>query len=182
MSSPYTFQVLLHILTNEQELLKRTDQKASALMSTLGIFMVFFIVHYRNIPPTIPVLILIYLYFAAAFVTISSLLFVMNPRIKNPEIQNAQAKKLPNPTFFAGIAQYETQAKYQQELDSVLKNEEVTYEIFASNIFAIGHINAMKFKYFNRGMRAFAVAIFFELVVIISMYANTSLSEMIVRP
>lgn len=165
----FSFQVLFHILNNEQVLLKRTDQKASTLMSTLGIFMVFFIVHYKNIPMTMPILAMIYLYFAAAFVTILSLLRVLTPRLKNAQIQDI-GKKMPNPTYFAGISQFGTPEEYRKYLMEFTQNETETFNLFADNLYAVGQINAQKLKFFNIGMKAFATAIFFELVVIISMY------------
>lgn len=165
----FSFQVLFHILNNEQVLLKRTDQKASTLMSTLGIFMVFFIVHYKNIPMTMPILGMIYLYFAASFVTILSLLRVLTPRLKNTQIQDAKGK-MPNPTYFAGISQFGNNEEYRKYLMDFTQNETETFNLFADNLYAVGQINAQKLKFFNLGMKAFATAIFFELVVIISMY------------
>lgn len=169
----FSFQVLFHILNNEQVLLKRTDQKASTLMSTLGIFMVFFIVHYKNIPTTLPILAMIYFYFAAAFTTILALLRVLVPRLKNTHIPTEADKQMPNPTFFAGISQYDTPEAFRSQLIKVTQNEQETFELFANNLYAVGQINAQKLKFFNLGMKAFATAIFFELVVIISMYILT---------
>ena len=40
---------IFHILQSEQLILQRTDQKAFTLMSILGVFMVFFIVHFPKI-------------------------------------------------------------------------------------------------------------------------------------
>jgi len=41
---------IFHILQSEQLILQRTDQKAFTLMSILGVFMVFFIVHFPKDP------------------------------------------------------------------------------------------------------------------------------------
>ena len=40
---------LFFIIQNEQLILQRTDQKAFTLMSILGVFMVFFIVHFPKV-------------------------------------------------------------------------------------------------------------------------------------
>ena len=37
---------LFKILDNENQIMQRTDQKATTLLSILGVFMVFFIVHF----------------------------------------------------------------------------------------------------------------------------------------
>ena len=169
----FPFQVLFHILNNEQVLLKRTDQKASTLMSTLGIFMVFFIVHYKNIPTTIPILIMIYLYFASAFITILALLRVLTPRLKNLVIPDGAVKQMPNPTYFAGISQFGSPEAYRTQLLDYTRDEQRTFDLFADNLYAVGQINAQKLKFFNLGMKAFASALFCELVIIVSMYITT---------
>ena len=40
---------IFHVLSNEQQILQRTDQKAFTMLSILGVFMVFFIVHFLKI-------------------------------------------------------------------------------------------------------------------------------------
>ena len=44
-----TIAPLVFIIQNEQLILQRTDQKAFTLMSILGVFMVFFIVHFPKV-------------------------------------------------------------------------------------------------------------------------------------
>lgn len=169
--SDVSFQVLFQILTTEQELLKRTDQKAFTLLSTLAVFMVFFIVHSKNLPMNAFLLVLIFLYFGSAMVTILLLLRVIVPRLKNLSVP-AVEQAMPNPTFFAGISQFKSQEEYSRYLSQVVSDPKTTYEIFANNIYAVGNINAMKNKYLNRGMIFFSLAIFFELTIIISMYIH----------
>ena len=42
------FSTLLKILDGEQQIIQRTDQKAFTMLSLLGVFMVFFIVHFTK--------------------------------------------------------------------------------------------------------------------------------------
>ena len=42
------FTALLRILDGEQQIIQRTDQKAFTMLSILGVFMVFFIVHFTK--------------------------------------------------------------------------------------------------------------------------------------
>lgn len=169
--SDVSFQVLFQILTTEQELLKRSDQKAFTLLSTLAVFMVFFIVHSKNLPMNVFLLVLIFLYFGSAMMTILLLLRVIVPRLKNLSVPAAE-QVMPNPTFFAGISQFKSQEDYSRYLNQVVSDQKTTYEIFANNIYAVGHINAVKNKHLNRGMIFFSLAIFFELAIIISMYIH----------
>ena len=49
MSSNKEFNALIQVLSGEQQVIQRTDQKAFTLLSVLGVFMVFFIVHFPKI-------------------------------------------------------------------------------------------------------------------------------------
>ena len=57
---------IFHILQSEQLILQRTDQKAFTLMSILGVFMVFFIVHFPKIEITYLSGIMVFVYFITA--------------------------------------------------------------------------------------------------------------------
>jgi hypothetical protein len=59
--------VLFQILTSEQQTLQRVDQKAFTMLSLLGVFAVFFIIHYTKIPASLITFILILLYFISVF-------------------------------------------------------------------------------------------------------------------
>ena len=48
MANNKELDALLQILSGEQTIIQRTDQKAFTLLSILGAFMVFFIVHFTN--------------------------------------------------------------------------------------------------------------------------------------
>ena len=85
MASEKKIDILFEILSSEHQILQRTDQKAFTLLSILGVFSVFFIVHYTKIPPNIYNMILIGLYFFAVLIAIFFLLMVISPRIKDIE-------------------------------------------------------------------------------------------------
>ena len=74
--------VVLRILDNENHLLERADQKAIALLSTLGVFMVFFVVYFRVIPINAITITLCSIYFFFALLSIISLIMTVRPRIR----------------------------------------------------------------------------------------------------
>ena len=49
MENNKEFSALLQVLAGEQQVIQRTDQKAFTLLSILGVFMVFFIVHFPKV-------------------------------------------------------------------------------------------------------------------------------------
>jgi glycosyltransferase involved in cell wall biosynthesis len=165
-------EVLFKILSNEQQILQRTDQKAFTLLSILGVFCVFFIVHYTKIPPDVFNLTVIALYFFSVLVSIFFLLLVISPRIKDIEETIEEDKKTMAPTFFGGIIKYGSSREYAKTLETLLENPEITYEIFAKSVYSIGKINAYKNKYFRKGIISFISAITLELIIIVSIYVR----------
>jgi Pycsar effector protein len=172
MAGENKISVLFEILSNEQLILQRTDQKAFTLLSILGVFSTFFIVHYTKIPPDFYNLSLIFLYFLAVLFSIYFLLMVISPRIRDIEETLSEDKKAIVPTFFGGIIKYKTSKEYADTLENLLENSEVTYEIFAKSVYSIGRINAHKNKYFKHGIISFVIAITLELIIIVSLYVR----------
>ena len=58
---------LFKILDNENQIMQRTDQKATTLLSILGVFMVFFIVHFLKLQMNWLIFLTVIVYFLAAF-------------------------------------------------------------------------------------------------------------------
>ena len=82
MASNKELDALLQILSGEQTIIQRTDQKAFTLLSILGAFMVFFIVHFTKMQLDMVIFSLIMIYFPAAMGTIYFLVRVLIPRVR----------------------------------------------------------------------------------------------------
>jgi len=158
---------IFQILQSEQNILQRTDQKAFTLMSILGVFMVFFIVHFLKINITWFNVVMVIIYFIAALFAIGSLMLVIVPRIRSDQ----DDKELPdiNATFFGGIIQFKNPMEYAEYLNEITEDPEKTYKMFSSQLFALGHINAYKNKHLRRAIIFFGTAILCELFIIMSM-------------
>jgi len=158
---------IFQILQSEQNILQRTDQKAFTLMSILGVFMVFFIVHFLKINITYFNVVMVIIYFIAALFAIGNLMLVIVPRLRNDQEQ----EELPdiNATFFGGIIQFKNPVEYANYLFEVTKNSEETYMMFSSQLYALGHINSYKNKHLRRAIIFFGTAILSELFIIMSM-------------
>jgi hypothetical protein len=163
--------VLSQILSNEQQILQRSDQKAYTLLSVLGVYSVFFIVHYTNIPATKFTMVVIFLFFLAVIVTIFCLALVVTPRIKSKLAGSADIKSI-NPIFFAGISKFETPEEYSKEITLLLSDPDATIEVFAQSVHSIGKINAYKNKFLKYGIIALVAAVSLEFIVIISLFLN----------
>ena len=154
---------IFHVLSNEQQILQRTDQKAFTMLSILGVFMVFFIVHFLKIQLDWFKFILVIIYFISAFLAIINLVLVIVPRMIKSEPQEL------NPTYFGGISQFENQEQYSSHFREVFTNDDKTFTMFANQVFALGKINAYKNHAIKRSILFFAIAIISELFIIIAM-------------
>ena len=173
MESNKQFNALLQVLAGEQQVIQRTDQKAFTLLSILGVFMVFFIVHFQKIQINFFVFALMMIYFSSAMGTIYYLVRVIVPRITphKTKIENKSADRseVINPPFFAGISQFKSSEEYAFYLKSIVESDDQLYEMFASQVFALGNINNIKNDNIRKSTFFFIAALLSELLIIMSM-------------
>ena len=166
---------LFQILGNENQILMRTDQKAFTLLSILGVFMVFFIVHFLKIEMTWFIFLFVMVYFVAALISIINLILVIVPRVRTEKAQEEES----NPLFFAGISQYKSANGYARHLRTIAQDREQTTSLFAKQVYSLGMINTYKYKHLRDAITAFIVAISAELSIIMAMAWARSLPFLI---
>ena len=203
MESNKEFNALLQVLAGEQQVIQRTDQKAFTLLSILGVFMVFFIVHFPKIQMNFFIFLMMMVYFTSAMGTIYYLVRVIVPRIRkrkkselngdleitffdklinwisNYKIYNdyedIEKDEVINPTFFAGISRFKSSSEYAVYLKSIAENEDGLYKMFASQVFALGNINQLKNENIRLALYFFISALLSELLIIMSMAYSRAL-------
>jgi len=170
MAETKELDALLQILAGEQQIIQRTDQKAFTLLSILGAFMVFFIVHFTKMQLDMVIFALIMIYFPAAMGTIYFLVRVLIPRVRgakeinnNPE--DEQTEDI-NPTFFAGISQFNNPDEYANYLKTIATDDKKLYKMFSAQVFSLGLINQRKNNSLRRSMSFFVTALTSELLII----------------
>ena len=88
------------------------------------------------------------IYFTSAMGTIYYLVQVIVPRVRKhkTKIDDKEVGKdeVINPTFFAGISQFNSPEEYALYLKSIAKDDDQLYQMFASQVFALGKINLQK--------------------------------------
>jgi len=161
------FNALFHVLNSEQQIIQRTDQKAFTLLSILGVFMVFFIVHFMKVQMNWFRFILVVVYFASAFIAIINLMLVIVPRIRSdsPKDENPEI----NATFFGGISTFKSSEEYAGYLSKIAGDDEKMYNMFSNQVYALGKINSFKNKSLKSAIIYFSAAIMSELLIIMSM-------------
>lgn len=163
------FSVVLRIFDNESQLIERADRKAIALLSILGVFMVFFIVYYRLVPINPITVALIASYFICAILAIANLVMTVRPRIfrgEHTESQNGE------PAFFTGICKFPNLSAYRRALEDMMNNELATFNIYSRQVFSLAQINAVKYKHLQRATLLTIAALAIELSIIIYLFAN----------
>jgi len=158
---------LFQILASEQQILQRTDQKAFTLMSILGVFMVFFIVHFLKVQMDWFKFVMVLIYFSSALIAIINLVMVIVPRIRK-EGPSGETKEI-NATFFSGISKFKSPVEYTDYLEDISTDPKKIYQMFATQLYALGQINSYKNKALKRAIVFFATAIISELLIIMSM-------------
>jgi len=167
--------IVLRILDNESQLIERADRKAIALLSILGVFMVFFIVYYRLIPVNQVTVALTASYFALAILAIASLVMTVHPRIvRGEQTENKKTDNMPScePAFFAGICKFPDLAAYRKALGDMIADEAVTFNIYSRQVFSLAQINAVKYKHIQRATFVTIGALAIELSIIVYIFAN----------
>ena len=203
MENNKEFSALLQVLAGEQQVIQRTDQKAFTLLSILGVFMVFFIVHFPKVQMNFFIFLMMMIYFTSAMGTIYYLVRVIVPRISKRrtgeidkgyglnfftavskwiskhKIQNdyedIEKDEIINPTFFAGISRFKNSSEYAVYLKSIAESEDGLYEMFASQVFALGTINQVKNENIRLALYFFISALLSELLIIMSMAYSRAL-------
>ncbi len=130
---------LLEVLSSEQQILMRTDQKAFTLLSILGVFMVFFIIHFLKIQMNWLRFSLVLVYFGTALMAIIYLVLVIVPRIRKSKEQE-ENEDIAEP-FFGFISKFPNAEAYGNYLAEISDDPEKTYSMFASQVFALATIN-----------------------------------------
>ena len=179
MESGKQFSALLQVLSGEQQVIQRTDQKAFTLLSILGVFMVFFIVHFPKIQMNLFNFLMMIIYFTSAMGTIFYLVQVIVPRVRKHktkiEDKDVGKDEVINPTFFAGISQFNSPEEYGLYLKSIARDDEQLYQMFASQVFALGKINLQKNTNIRLSMYFFIAALLSELLIIMAMAYSRAL-------
>lgn len=162
-------KMLLHIYNQEQQILKRTDQKSLTILSMLGVFLAFFLVHHPKIPSTVLSTSLIWMYFAFGFMAIICLILVVVPRgihKKQMEFQEDKTSEKLSNLYFGSISQSETVEAFAKKFENTVSDPNHLFFLLSQGVFSLGKINAAKNRFLRWGMIAFGMAVFLEFSII----------------
>ena len=170
-----SFRLLFQVLSSEQSILARTDQKAYTLFSVLGVFMVFFIVYYRLMAINLFIPVMLGVYFPAALLTILSLLRTLLPRFQRAVSISDEHAPEPDPTFFGGIREFSSSEAYYIYIKDLEADDDLALKQLSRQVYALAGINLIKNTQLRWAMVAFTVAITTNLVMILSTFVSVGL-------
>ena len=164
---------LFRVLDSEQQIITRTDQKAFTMLSLMGVFMVFFLVHFTKIQINWFNFVMLILYLVAAILALIQLILVINPHIRKAK----DREDLPeiNATYFGGIVSFKSAAEYGKYLRKIMEDDTRAYTMFANQVYAVAQINKYKYGHMQAAIKSFAVAIISELLIVMSVAYSRSL-------
>lgn len=168
---------ILRILDDQNRLSERADTKAISLLSTLGIFTVFFIAHFRDIPlDTFSISILV-VYFISVLAGIMQIILVISPRIRPvkhvPVSVTDPGITAPQTTFFEGICQFKDSDDYKKCLDTNMSSDESITDSYVDQIYSVARINKTKYACVKRAVWLVVVALTSQLAIIAYTFAST---------
>ena len=98
---------------------------------------------------------------------------VIVPRVQKRKVkttsEEVEKDEVINPTFFAGISQFKSPEEYAVYLKSIARDDEQLYQMFASQVFALGNINLAKNESVRQSTYFFIAALISELLIIMVM-------------
>jgi len=167
--------LVLRMFDDETQLIERADKKAIALLSIVGVFMVFFLVYYRLIPVNPTSIALIAVYFTCAIFAITSLVMSIRPRIYHGKQKGGAKKEDPppcDPTFFTEICKFPDVTAYRAALEEMISNEQATFDTYTRQVFHLAQINAVKYRHLRRGTFLTIATVAIELSLVIYLFTN----------
>jgi len=164
---------LFRILDSEQQIITRTDQKAFTMLSLMGVFMVFFLVHFTKIQINWFNFSMLILYLGSALLALIELIMVIHPRIRTAK--NREDLPEINATYFGGITSFKSAADYGKYLRKIMEDDTRAYTMFANQVYSVAQINKYKYGHMQAAIKSFAVAIISELLIVMSVAYSRSL-------
>jgi hypothetical protein len=167
---------VMKILDDQNHLSERADGKAISLLSTLGIFTVFFVSQIGKLQNmSIFMDVAVVIYFISVVLAIIQIIMAISPRIrtvKHTLKANPNDKPIHQPTFFGGICKFPDPEEYKKCLDDVIKNEEEITDIYINQIYQVAQINSTKYACVNRAVWFVVLALGSQLAIIAYIFAS----------
>ncbi len=140
--------------------------------------MVFFIVYYRMMVINAFIIVVLTIYFGAAFLTIWSLVQTIQPRIRRESRPTDNNTSQPDPTFFGGIREFQCSDDYYAFMKDLEKDEDRILRLLSRQVHALALINWAKNAHLRRGVYYFVVAVCAELLMILSTFVKKGLESL----
>jgi hypothetical protein len=161
------------ILDDQNNLGARADSKATAFLTTLGLFTAFFIFVVQDAPANIFSEIVIFIYLISTILALYNIIMTIYPRSR--VTKDETRKSGPNPydaTFYGNICRLKSVGDYKDCLEELLKDEKTIEDVYARQIYDVAVLTSAKYKYAQRSVYFVVLAISSEFCLIAYMFAH----------
>jgi hypothetical protein len=168
-------EIVMKILDDQNHLSERADSKAISLLSTLGIFTVFFVTQLGNLQMSGFLMGAVVIYFISVVLAIIEIILAISPRVrsvKKVKTPGTPDKSIPQPTFFEGIAKFSNSEEYKNGLEEVINSEGGITDIYIKQIYQVAQINRTKYACVKAAVWFVVLALASQLSIIAYIFTN----------
>jgi hypothetical protein len=170
------YSVIMRIMDDENRLTDRADSKAISLLSTLGIFTVFFIAQLSNIEHFTPLATaLLVVYLVSIVLAVLYIIMAISPRIrvvKNKDQQSSGEVSSLQPSFFGGISKFPDVNAYKKCIEDLVNNEGSVEDTYIRQVYEAAKINRTKYKFVGQAVWFVVIALFSQITFIVLMFTH----------
>ena len=161
------------VLDDQNSLGARADTKAVALLTTLGLFTIFFVYVIKDAPVNYFSGAAIFVYLISSVLALYSIVMTIYPRTKG-EGQEA-VKSGPDPhkaAFFADICRFKNHDDYKVCLEEMLEDEQIIEDVYTRQIYEVSQAISDKYKYAQRSVYFVMTAVAAEVCLIAYIFGS----------
>jgi len=167
--------VVIKILDDQHHLSERADTKAISLLSTLGIFTVFFVTQIGQMKFDGFLTTAVIIYFISVVLAVVQIIMAINPRIrsqKSVKASNEKDEPMHEPAFFEGISKFPSSDEYKKCLDETINTTEGITDIYIKQIYQVAQINRTKYACVKAAVWFVVIALASQLAIIAYIFIN----------
>jgi hypothetical protein len=164
------------ILDDQNNLGARADTKAVAFLTSLGLFVAFFITFLKDIAVNYFTIIILTLYFVSAVLAMYNIIMTISPRTRSNGKETGKCEPDPHKAaFFGDICRFQNIDEYKASLQEMLKDEQIIEDVYTRQIYEVSIVTSAKYRYAHRSVIWVLGAISAEFILVAYIFASKAI-------
>jgi hypothetical protein len=164
------------ILDDQNNLSARADTKAVAFLTSLGLFVAFFITFLKDIAVNYFTIIILAIYFISAVLAMYNIIMTISPRTRSNGKETDKCEHNPyKAAFFGDICQFKNVDDYKASLQEMIKDEQIIEDVYSRQVYEVSIVTAAKYKYAHRSVIYVLTAISSEFILVAYIFASKAI-------